>query len=433
MAYEISEAFYAGLSLVDTSTLNSATSNVTKFKELYNTALLNFGGKLVKDGASESTKKGMQNQIASMEANGKDEVLYSDLAAALSAVLGTRKRIKNQPPDAVFLTGNQWNTEVEKFKIKAFGMADYNSSDTIIRYGKEYIGISLKKKPTATAPSPTLINTAFSKFIKGNDLKTIETEINNHRIKFFATVIKNATQGNGPLSDLPKKIKDKVDRLNPNQLNHAKQLWNLKVEIEKNGKTEEVALINLKGASHLLDSETVDEPGNKDPFRKYVNQSLASQGKKVNPLFKGFIDIMNKPGIKDTIADSLLNKVLKLSLFDELDTWKTNEFGFYLVEGVGNVNPKLDPNVGQASVTNLHSVMVAIAMLSKLSPSLEIDFTKTGQRKAAKVFFILKRGNYSILDIELRYKGSFTAFPQFFATMTPTFKDLLKKDVLGIK
>ena len=142
---------------------------------------------------------------------------------------------------------------------------------------------------------------------------------------------------------------------------------------------------------------------------------------------------MNKPGIKDTIADSLLNKVLKLSLFDELDTWKTNEFGFYLVEGVGNVNPKLDPNVGQASVTNLHSVMVAIAMLSKLSPSLEIDFTKTGQRKAAKVFFILKRGNYSILDIELRYKGSFTAFPQFFATMTPTFKDLLKKDVLGIK
>ena len=31
-----------------------------------------------------------------------------------------------------------------------------------------------------------------------------------------------------------------------------------------------------------------------------------------------------------------------------------------------------------------------------------------------------------ILDIELRYKGSFTAMPQFFATTTNTFKKLVK-------
>ena len=29
-------------------------------------------------------------------------------------------------------------------------------------------------------------------------------------------------------------------------------------------------------------------------------------------------------------------------------------------------------------------------------------------------------------DIELRYKGSFTAYPQFFAGITPQFKKLLK-------
>ena len=39
---------------------------------------------------------------------------------------------------------------------------------------------------------------------------------------------------------------------------------------------------------------------------------------------------------------------------------------------------------------------------------------------------------YLFLEIELRYKGSFTAFPQFFASMTTEFKDLLKKGMIGI-
>ena len=253
MAYEISEAFYAGLSLVDTPTLNAAKNNKEKFNALYNVSKLNFDSAAVLD--KGGTKRGMHDQIISMEGNNKQEALYSDLAVGISAVLGTRD-IKKGTPDAVYLTGNQWHRDVQKFKIKAFGMSDYNSSDVILKYGTEFIGISLKKKPTATSASPTMINTAFSKFIDGSKLKTIQKEINDHRIKFFASVIKQATEPGKPLSNI--EDKNAIGKLNPDNLAQAKKIWDMKVNvIGSNKKIKKVALINLKGASHLIDSETV--------------------------------------------------------------------------------------------------------------------------------------------------------------------------------
>ena len=429
MAYEISEAFYAGLSLVDTDRLTRATIHDSDFAALYSVAKQNFASDAIKD--KSGTKLGMLAQIESMESGGQNQALYSDLAVGISAVLGSRS-VKNAVPQAVYLTGNQWHEDVQKFQVQAFGMADYNSSDVILRYGKEFIGISLKKKPSAAAASPTMINTAFSTFIDGDKLHKLQDEINDHRIKFFAKVIKEATEPSKPLSTISDKTT--VDKLDPNNLSQAKQIWNMKVDVSTgNNKTKKVALINLKGASHIVDSNTVDSDGGSDAFRKYVNTSLQSTGVAVNPLFQGFLNIMNKPGIKERVADSLLNKVLKLSLLDELDTWRDYKFGFYLVTGVGSVDSSLKPTIGKASAINLHSVMVTIAMLAKLDAKLEIDFSKTGKRKAAKVFFILYKGEHPILDIELRYKGSFTAYPQFFATMTSQFNLLIANNPLGIK
>ena len=49
---------------------------------------------------------------------------------------------------------------------------------------------------------------------------------------------------------------------------------------------------------------------------------------------------------------------------------------------------------------------------------------------AAKLFYRLmhegKNGNMNILDLEIRYKGSYTASPQFQATMHPDFIHFLK-------
>ena len=137
---------------------------------------------------------------------------------------------------------------------------------------------------------------------------------------------------------------------------------------------------------------------------------------------------MNVPEVKDKLADGLLTRVLKTKLLDELDTWKDNEFGFYVIEGVGSVNIETgNVTVSNASVYDIHTIMCAIAILAKKPATIEIDKSKTFKpnSKAAKVFFILSKGDTPILDIELRYKGSFTAMPQFFATMTTDFKKLL--------
>ena len=47
---------------------------------------------------------------------------------------------------------------------------------------------------------------------------------------------------------------------------------------------------------------------------------------------------------------------------------------------------------------------------------------------AAKIFFQLKRGRLILLDLEIRYKGSFTPQPQFQGTLNPMFKQLLKEE-----
>jgi len=49
MAYEISEAFYAGLSLVDTDRLTRATIHDSDFAALYSVAKQNFASDAIKD------------------------------------------------------------------------------------------------------------------------------------------------------------------------------------------------------------------------------------------------------------------------------------------------------------------------------------------------------------------------------------------------
>ena len=45
---------------------------------------------------------------------------------------------------------------------------------------------------------------------------------------------------------------------------------------------------------------------------------------------------------------------------------------------------------------------------------------------AAKIFHTIVSGNTPLVNIEVRYKGSYTANPQFQAVATPVFKSLFK-------
>ena len=441
MAYEPSEGLYAGLSFVNTRDLEVAKSDNEKFRELYDIAFQNFKSNKVLDKGGEKT--GMCKVI---DLEGKDEKgvreLHYNLASQISGVLATRKKINSAIPQAVYLTGNQWHKDVEDFKIKAWGMADYNSSDVILGYGKissmsgnkgHFIGISLKKKPTTKADSPTLINNAFSKFIEGQD-KLIK-RLDDHRICFFAGLIKEAAcDRKGPLCGLGEVQGNKaVEKLDPGKRSDAQELWDMRIKtkkILKNGKHEVVPLINLKGQGHISsDNDPIVKKGGlkpQDDFRIWVNKRLQSKNSKVNPLFKGFLDIMNEPDVKNTLANVLLARVLKTSLLDQLETWEKNEFGFYLVEGVGTVNTALEQTVAPANVINIHSVMIAMSKLAKCEAKMVLDEANTFSRKAAKVYFILYKGKCPVLNIELRYKGSFTALPQFFAGLTPQFKKMIK-------
>jgi len=202
MAFEPSEGLYAGLSFVSTADLNIAKTDTGKFKELYFIALENLKSDKVLDAAGNATKNGMIKIIDFNTTSKNEKDIYSDLAASISAVLGTRSKLKKDKiPSKVYLTGNRWHPDVEQFKVKAFGMSDYNSSDVILRLNhNDYVGVSLKKKPKVNAASPTLINNAFSAYIDGPKMKNVRDKLNNHRINFFAGVIKKACQPGGPLA-----------------------------------------------------------------------------------------------------------------------------------------------------------------------------------------------------------------------------------------
>lgn len=429
MAFEPSEGLYAGLAFVPTIELTSAKTDVNKFKDLYFVALETLkNSDKIKDGAGNQTRNGLIDVIdltGNKDAK-KEKEIYSDLAGAISATLATRsKALNNQLPSTVYLTGNRWHSDVEKFKVNAFGMSDYNSSDLILKTnGNNYTGISLKKKRRQQHESPTMINNAFSKFIEGRDFADVRSDLDEHRKKFFAGVIKEACEPGGPLS-LYARTNKSISSLNPDNLTDAETLWNTKITRIKNGKPKQEALINLKSESDLADlTGDVLNTQVKDAFRKFVNSKLESTTTNLNPLFKGFLDIMNRDDVKNKLADGLLNRVLKLNLLDELDTWEDNDFYFYLVEGVGEYTTRGVPSVGTASVYDIHSVIVEMAKMSKLPAKMELDSESLKPGKA-KVLFNLKKGDIPILKIELRYKGSFTAMPQFLATMTDKFKEIL--------
>jgi hypothetical protein len=425
MAFEISEGLYAGLSLVPTSQLVSATTNKETFLGLLDIAVNNLSGGGVLDAAGNQTKNGMLREISLK----KDKEKYDNLAASVSAVLGTRNKVNSAIPSVVYLTGNRWHPNVEKFKVNAYGMSDYNSSDVILQYGNLYVGISLKKKPNKAAASPTLINNAFSQFIDGPELKSTRDALNQHRIKFFASVIREAFSPGQPLSEFASLPQNKdIVRLNPNNFTDAKTLWDMKVERKKSGRVEKIALINLKTVNDLSGMDGLINPSGmteqQRDFRNYVNKKLQSEGV-LNPLYQGFLNIMNQNSEK--MAQALLTRVLKINLLDELSTWRNAEFAFYLIEGVGSVKSDLSPSISTASVIDLYSLIIGIAKMAKQPARIEIDAKETFARKAGKVFFKLYKGNMPILKLELRYKGSFTAYPQFFAHLTPEFKQFLLK------
>ena len=487
MGLELSEAMYAGLSKIDTPRLKEAAKNTEAFNELFPDAVKTFQ-------STATDTNGLKDQFVSAinakvaERDDKDiekkkkQEIYSDLAAGISAVLQTRSDLGVGIPDAVFVTGNQWPDEVKDFKITAYGMKDYNSSDVILKYGTTYYGISLKKKGFQSAAAPTLINTAFGSFFQGTEFTALRNRIMQAKKKFFAKVIYDACTDDTPNS--PFYVPEANDGrggtiLECNKTYQTKATKTLKSEKYsiRGMRLQSDGTLNIRDAEKILDVKVdiwrKNDKGDweiktgvkllqiKDPtaltrispefpkefqtrFRDYVNKSLYAKNGKISELWKTFTDIMNddRPvvggkSIKQSLVDGLFSRILKIDLYDRLAKIKRNDFKFYLVTGAGRaLKPRGSdvyvPKVEKGDTKGLTSILANLAELCPDDCQKSIEY-KTASETAANVgltLFVTPKGSRNkvpILDIGLRYSGNFFAYPQFRGTMTKEFISYSKK------
>ena len=487
MGLELSEAMYAGLSKLDTGVLTRAADNTEAFNELFPLAVKTFQNTATDtNGLKEQFVNAINSKVAERsdkKAEDKNKkAVYSDLAAGISAVLQTRSDLGVGIPDAVFVTGNQWPDEVKDFKITAYGMKDYNSSDVILKYGTTYYGISLKKKAFESAAAPTLINTAFGSFFKGTEFTALRSRIMQAKKKFFAKVIYDACTDDTPSSpfyvpeanngrggtilECNKTYQTKATKALKSEkysirgmrlqsdgtldIRDAEKILDIKVDIwRKNDEGDweiktGVKLLQLKDPTHMTRISNEFPKEFQTRFRDYVNKSLYAKNGKISELWQTFTNIMNddKPvvggkSIKQSLVDGLFSRILKIDLYDRLAKIKRNDFKFYLVTGAGRaLKPRGSdvyvPKVEKGDTKGLTSILANLAELCPDDCQKSIEYNEASETAAnvSLTLFVTPKGSRNkvpILDIGLRYSGNFFAYPQFRGTMTKEFISYSKK------
>ena len=407
MALEYSEVMAAGAMFSTAAELNKASESTEALGEWITNA-----AKKVADNVEFGSSR---NEF--LEFMKPTPAAFKEAAVGISAALAIKGWLKSshgQGNDAVaqkvFLTGNVWPKEVEKFRIKAYGFDDYNSSDFIVKTGdKKYFGVSLKKKPKKNSADPTLINKAFDTVLNGNQFNKIKEEITELRTEYFAGLVRQAHE-DGIL------FIENIERQTDKELFEAKK---------RNKKIFDRAYINIKGSI----SGGYGNDKAPDAMRKFVNADLAKTN---NILFRRLTQYMDDNA--DLFAKTLINLVLKVKLYDELSANKKLKdftFGFALVTGIGEI-ARGKPNVSSGKAIDLHTILCGLSDLeaNKKPYKITVDFEKKAEANAAKIFFKLSKAGVNILDMELRYKGSFTSQPQFFATVTKEFQTILTEKCL---
>ena len=407
MALEYSEVMAAGAMFSTAAELNKASESTEALGEWITNA-----AKKVADNVEFGSSR---NEF--LEFMKPTPAAFKEAAVGISAALAIKGWLKSshgQGNDAVaqkvFLTGNVWPKEVEKFRIKAYGFDDYNSSDFIVKTGdKKYFGVSLKKKPKKNSADPTLINKAFDTVLNGNQFNKIKEEITELRTEYFAGLVRQAHE-DGIL------FIENINRQTDKELFEAKK---------RDKKIFDRAYINIKGSI----SGGYGNDKAPDAMRKFVNADLAKTN---NILFRRLTQYMDDNA--DLFAKTLINLVLKVKLYDELSANKKLKdftFGFALVTGIGEVS-RGKPNISSGKAIDLHTILCGLSDLeaNKKPYKIAVDFEKKAEANAAKIFFKLSKAGVNILDMELRYKGSFTSQPQFFATVTKEFQTILTEKCL---
>jgi hypothetical protein len=304
---------------------------------------------------------------------------YPNMCQAVSAAITIHKAGYGNA-DKVYLTGQAWDDDVKQFQRTKFGMTDFNSSDFIVKKGKKYLGVSLKKKPLPTTGDPTLINKAFSSLLNGSpELKKVREGIEKDAGDFYVHVIKLAQR----LKVLSPDMMADLKKSRPTNKN-----WKQYIQRIPNDLINRV----LKGKRTLF---------------KVMGKTILDNG--------------------DLIADQLVNLIFKADLKD----LQKVDFDFTLVTGIGDYGPKKGVVVSKGEYKDIDTVTSQLdELFSKGSPKL--IFTPGAKQAfeigatAANLKFDLMIGKVTVCNIVLRYKGDFRSAPNFNAVMTNEFKSLYK-------
>jgi hypothetical protein len=380
------------------------------------------------------------------------------------------ERTANVFPGDVFVTGASFAPRIEHLKVVVGSWKDYNSSDIVIIKGNCYYGISLKKKDKNTSSNPPMINKSVINLLKELKKEKISKAFLESRIGWFGEVINNAKENDGPFAGSDFDLKDEV-LLKTSIWNPYKSEYTPLINIKGWG------IITGLGSGGKLSKENYSFLGDDDPdmdieqwkslakvqnffgyekdvsdwkMRNFVNTALATDQNTESHLYYRIQQLANDSGLSEDIGKKLVQSVFKTELGKEVDdvlklrqftTRKKEHFGFALVTALGKVETykKADIDSGVKEISsfsmqkaNVKDNPVIQDFLSSLdkSPnwSLRIDAALTESKRSqeggppGKIFFEvgLQKGNKfkSVLDMEVRYKGSFTASPQFIGGMS---------------
>ena len=295
---------------------------------------------------------------------------FNDLATALSSSNAILRIVPK--PTKVYWTGKGWHKDIVKYNPPIGGVKDYNSSDIVVKGADGiFYGFSLKKKGRAKDVDPTLINKPITgkvgvlQDILGSGMVS---KIEKSKQKFFDNVIFKH------YNEAPKKLSDK----------------------EK--------IKRIQGISQKQMGVYLKDP--KNTFFRRVEQLLTKHG---DSFTVAFIELLFRTQMKGIE--------------------KSGEFKFYLLTGIGKM-VRGEVNVEKAEVKDMPSTIEA---LSKIFSS-KIEMKKTPGKlnawekgsNAAKIFLTIFSDGEGIIDLQIRYKGSYTANPQFQAVATPRFKAIFK-------
>lgn len=426
MAYEASEIMMAAALMYPTDELLEYAKGADGLRKLMidsRNNIVNNIDKTIHFG-NRTIQKGF---IDLMDENNPE--MLKDMAGGISAALGVRNYLQKEGESGgkklspnIYMTGNVWPKEVEKFRVSAFGFEDYNSADVIMTNDKEtFYGLSLKKKRQTNAGEPTLINKAFDSVLDGKQFDPIKEELANIRAEYFSSLVIEAVERGIIL----KEHIDNFDVLKTTKQGR-KELFEAK---KRDKKLFDRSYIDTKGSARALKGYKDDNTKDANSMRYFVNRKLAE---KDNPLWKEFLKVMNN--YSDLFADSLINIILKTQLFKEMEAkdLENYKFNFFLVTGVGDVNKKGDVTIGKASVIPLKTTLCGLTRIQEKYKNkkyeIVLDQSKKEGADAAKIFLQLKKGEIILLDLEIRYKGAFTPQPQFQGTLNDSFKRLLKQE-----